>query len=364
METVERDYAPKGVVFYYIYKPLAHPEYNNYVSPVTIEERLMHVAEAKRVLGTSINWLADTMDNVFHDAMGKTANSELVIDPDGVVVARRLWSDPKELRQDLERLIGPVASPTQVADLNLPTQPPAPTVAKGIVPRLQKPAGRWWPLEIEAVVEGADLPFYVKIRAEGDSGLLADGNGKLYLGFHLDPLYGVHWNNEAGPVEFQLKAPPGLTVSPASGVGPEVEEPADADPREFLVDVAAQSLTLPLELNVFYYACDDALTFCIPVNQSYRITLARNESHGSSIQTSADGPMLAEGGRGGTRGEGGARRMPNIDSFDADGDGRISLAEAPPQMQGRFDLWDANGDGFISAREFRVNPWAAVPEPR
>ena len=41
----------------------------------------MHVEEAKRRLGTSFNWLADTMDNVFHDAMGKTPNSELVIDP-------------------------------------------------------------------------------------------------------------------------------------------------------------------------------------------------------------------------------------------------------------------------------------------
>ena len=89
LETVERDYSSKGVDFYYIYKPLAHPEFNNYVSPVTIEERLMHVEEAKRRLGSSITWLADTMDNVFHEAMGRTPNSELVIDPEGVIVARR-----------------------------------------------------------------------------------------------------------------------------------------------------------------------------------------------------------------------------------------------------------------------------------
>ena len=112
METVERDYAPKGVAFYYIYKPLAHPEYNHYVSPVTIDERLMHVAEAKRVLGTSVNWLADTMDNVFHQAMGRTPNGELVIDPDGVIVASRRWSNPGQLRQDLARLVGPVEHPT------------------------------------------------------------------------------------------------------------------------------------------------------------------------------------------------------------------------------------------------------------
>ncbi len=349
-------------MFYYIYKPLAHPEYNNYVSPVTLEERLMHVAEAKRVLGTSVNWLADTMDNVFHDAMGKTANSELVIDPDGVSVARRLWSDPEALRQDLERLVGPVENPTRVADLDLPSQPPAPTVTKGIVPRLEKPPGMWWPIEIEAVLENTDVPFYVKIRAEGDARLLATGEGKMYLGFHLDPLYAVHWNNEAGPVEFEIKAPPGVTVTPARGVGPKVDEPADADPREFLVDVMARSRDHPLDLDVFYYACDDALTFCIPVKQSYRITLARDESHGSSIPTSADGPMVGESGRGGgQRGAGGAGRRPDFRRFDADGDGRISPGEAPAQIRGRFGLWDADGDGFITEAELQADPWAAGP---
>ena len=290
-------------MFYYIYKPLAHPEFNNYIAPVTLEERLMHVAEAKRVLGTRVNWLADTMDNVFHETMGRTPNSELVIDPDGVIVARRAWSDPEELRRDLEGLVGPIENPTHVADLDMPALKPAPTVAKGIVPRLQKTAGML-PIEIEPVLESTDVPFYVKIRAEGDPGILANGNGSMYLGFHLDPLYHVHWNNEAGPVKFQLKAPPGVTVTPASGIGPDVEEPADADPREFLVNVTAENIDEPLDLDVFYFACDDALTFCIPVNQSYRITLARDESHDWSIQTTADGPQL----RGGPPGAGGARR--------------------------------------------------------
>lgn len=337
-------------MFYYVYKPLAHPEYNNYVSPVTIEERLMHVAEAKRRLGTSFNWLADTMDNVFHDAMGKTSNGELLIDPDGVIVAYRRWSDPQALREDLERLIGPVENPTQVADLDLPTQPPIPTVAKGIVPRLEKPGGGWWPIEIEADLESSEFPFYVKIRAEGDSGIIANGNGKMYLGFHLDPLYRVHWNNEAGPVKYQLNAPPGVTVTPANGVGPDVEEPADADPREFLVDVTAQNIDQSLDLNVFYYACDDDLTFCIPINQRYRITLARDESHLRAIQTGADGPIMNRPG-GGRRG-GPGRGRPDFSSLDTDGDGRISELEAPPRMQGFFSRVDANGDGFITESEF------------
>lgn len=350
METIERDYTAKGVVFYYVYKPLSHPEYNNYVSPVTLEERLMHVAEAKRVLGTSVIWLADTMDNVFHDAMDKTSNGELLIDPDGIIVVHRRWSDPRELREDLTRLVGPVENPTRIADLDLPTQPPRPTVAKGIVPRLEKPGGTWWPMEIEAVLESSDFPFYVKIRAEGDSAILANGNGKMYLGFHLDPLYRVHWNNEAGPVTFQLKPPAGVTVTPASGVGPQVEEPADADPREFLIEVTAENLDQPLDLDVFYTACDDALTFCVPVNQSYRITLARDESHRRAIQTAADGPIMNRrgGGRGGAPGMG---RRPDFSSLDTDGDGQISREEAPPRLQRLFSRLDANEDDFISESE-------------
>jgi len=370
LETVERDYSPQGVVFYYVYKPLAHPEYNNYIAPVTIEERLMHVEEAKRVLGTSVNWLADTMGNVLHDAMGKTPNSELVIDPDGVIVVARAWSDPQELRRDLERLIGPVDHPTTIADLDLPTQPPTPTVAKGIVPRIDKPAGML-PIQITPVFNDSETPFYVKIRAEGDPGILANGTGTMYLGFHLDPLYHVHWNNEAGPVTYQFNTPPGVTVTPASGVGPDVEAPADADPREFLVDVTAASIDQPLELDVFYFGCDDALTFCIPVNQTYEITLARDESHDWSIQTGADGPILGggpgggRGGAGGGRGgRGGGRGMPDLTSLDTNGDGRVSRDEAPEQMQRFFGQMDSNGDGFITADELQAGPGAGGAQQR
>ncbi len=303
METVERDYSDKGVDFYYVYKPLAHAEYDGYVVPVTIEERLMHVEEAKRRLGTSVNWLADTMDHVFHDAMGQTPNSEIVIDPDGMVVAARTWSDPDALRRDMERFIGSVDHPTTIADLDLPQQPPPPTAATGVVPRIERPSGMMT-LLLEPVLESTDKPFYVKIRAEGDLGTLTNGNGKLYLGFHLDPLYRVHWNNEAGPVKFELSAPPGVTVTPASGTGPDVAEPADSDPREFLVDVTATSVEEPLDLDVFYFACDDALTFCIPVNQSYRVYLQQDMNHGPSHA----GRGSADLGAPRNRPEGGGRR--------------------------------------------------------
>ena len=248
----------------------------------------------------------------------------------------------------MERFIGPVDNPTTVADLNLPTQPLPPTVANGIVPRIEKPAGMS-ALEIKADVEGSKAPFYVKIRAEGDPGVLANGTGTMYLGFHLDPLYRVHWNNEAGPVEYELKPPPGVTVTPIKGTGPEPEALADADPREFLVNVTADNVDQPLDLDVFYFACDDALTFCIPVNQSYQISLVRDEHHDRTIQTGADNRPITGGGR---------RRMPNLTSLDADGDGRVSLDEVPQRMRGFFDQMDGNGDGYLAEDELQAGPGA------
>jgi len=276
------------VAFYYIYKPLAHPEFNSYVVPFTLEERLMHVAEAKRTLGSRIPWLADTMDNSVHTAFGGVPNGELVIDPEGLIVAKRGWSDPAGLREDLARIVGPIDKLTKVTDLDMPTAPPPDDVARGIVPRIELPKGMW-PLIVEPAIEGTDTPFYVKLRAEGDPALLSSGSGKLYLGFHLDRLHKVHWNNEAPPVEFSITSSAGISVKPGNGVGPTPEQKADADPREFLIDVVADGADKSVGVDVKYYACDDALTFCVPVKQRYTVHFRQNKSHGWSMRTPARG---------------------------------------------------------------------------
>ena len=303
METVKLDYAPKGVKFFYIYKPLAHPDYHNYISPINIQERLMHITEAKRRLGSSITWLADTMDNVYHKASGETPNSELVVDPDGIIVVARSWSDPEALRKDLAGMVGVVDNPTRISGLNMPTQPIITTVAKGVVPRVKK-VGQYQAMETQAIQETSRVPFYTKLRVEGTNELFNTGNGTMYVGFHLDPLYRVHWNNEAPPMGFEITAPDGITVTPSSVVGPDPEEAADADPREFLIEVESEEPGGTMDLQVKYYACDDALTFCVPVTQDYTITLARDSSHHWSIQTDETGrivsggnPARREGGR-------------------------------------------------------------------
>ena len=96
---------------------------SNYIDPFTLEERLMHVAQAEVQLGSRIPWLADAMTNELKHALGDMPNPEFIIDPDGRVVGRRAWSNPTALRQDLERLVGPVENPTRVSDLGLVTAP-------------------------------------------------------------------------------------------------------------------------------------------------------------------------------------------------------------------------------------------------
>ena len=113
-------------------------------------------------------------------------NSEFIIDPDGRVVARRAWNDPTALRQDLERLIGPVENPTRVSDLNLVTEPAVPTVAKGIVPRVELP-GRMATLRVEPMLDETEYPFYTKLRADVDQQFLRTGNGTLYSRFPYRP---------------------------------------------------------------------------------------------------------------------------------------------------------------------------------
>ncbi len=339
--------------FYYIYKALAHPERDGYVKPFSLKERLMHVREAERRLGSRIPWLCDGMSNDLKSALGGVQNAELVIDPEGLVARRRAWSDPDELRRDLEDLVGPVEQPTRVADLDLKVEPPPDRVATGVVPRVEV-SGPMRALRIEPLIETEKVPFYAKLRAEADGALLSKGKGKLYLGFHLDPLYHVHWNNRTKPLEFEVVAPRGIRVSPRKGSAPKVAEPADADPREFLVKVkGARNATAPLELSVRYFACDDANTFCVPVKQRYRVHL-QPDPDGGRVTARGGG----RGGFGGSRmsrgpGESGGFGDPaaRIMSFDADGDGRITRDELPERMRQRFDRMDGNGDGAIDTGE-------------
>ena len=312
MEAVYQDYAPRGVQFYFVYKSLAHPEKNGYVQPFTLEERLMHVKEAKRTLGSKIPWICDSMDNRLKHALGNAPNSEFVIGPKGRIVRSRAWSDPTQLRKDLEMLVGQVAKVTRVSDLNLKRASTPTVAAQGVVERLPRPRSMK-PLQIQPLLTTSKQPFYVKLRAESDQQLQQTGQGKLYLGFHLDPLYHVHWNNLTKPVRVELKAPAGVILSETSLEGPTLKEPADVDPREFLIDVEAKKRTAPIEVTVKYFACNDEEGWCKAVTQQYKVTLEVDSDAGSAMR----GRRGDDGGRRGRAARPRSRNLGRRETRDA-----------------------------------------------
>ncbi len=186
METAYRDYAPEGVRFVCLYEALAHPEVNGYVNPITLEERQMHAAEAKRVLGSEIAWIAGNMANELKHALGNRQNSEYLLDPGGRVLRARAWSGPDQLR-DLAEFVGPVENPTDVSDLNMEIKPAPVHAPTGVVPRIENP-GTYRALISRPQLAKTNQPFYTRLRAEADQELLRSGEEKLYLAFLLGPL--------------------------------------------------------------------------------------------------------------------------------------------------------------------------------
>lgn len=277
MEATYRDYKNKNVDFYFVYKSLAHPQGNGFVRPTTLKERLLHVQTAKTSLGATIPWIVDTMDNQLKHAMGDRPNSEFIIGPDGTIVRMRDWSSAEALRADLTELVGKVDNPTDPRSLNMRTNFEKTEVARGVVERV-RPEGRMTAFKVET--KQSIRPTYVKLRAEGD------GQGKLYLGFFVDPIHKVHWNNQAGPVQVEVN---GKTLT-----GPNVTEKADADPREFLVEVGEGRIEIKLK----YVACDDKETWCNKLTQEFVVTQVADQDAG---RVSGARPGGQRGGGGGTR---------------------------------------------------------------
>jgi hypothetical protein len=337
LEAVHRDYGPKGVKVFFIYKSLAHPELvGDYVQPFTLDERLEHARQAEKQLGATVPWLVDAMDNRLKHALGDRPNSEFVIDPDGIIVRKRAWSHPAQLRKDLEQLVGPVEHETREADIQLKLQLPLkPAAAKGVAPRIERT--RMQAIAIETRIDPKGQPFFAKLRAEADRGLLTNGKGRLYLGFHLDPFHGAHWNNLATPLSIKLTPPAGLKIDKLTAEAAKVEAVSDADPREFLLNVEEWPKGEPLRLTVTYFACVGEES-CHAVQQEYQIHLRNDRDAG------------------GARGEGAgywdgkefARRML---ASDKDGDRLLNKEEVTGLVQPRFAHFDVNQDGLLSPKE-------------
>jgi hypothetical protein len=179
------------------------------------------------------------------------------------------------------------------------------------------------------------------------------GDGELYLGFHLDPVHHVHWNNLVDPVSWEVTLPESTTITPAKATGPKVKAATDIDPREFMVKVEDWSPGRSIPITVKYFACSDSEGWCKPVTQTYELVLQQDHAsgavHGRSFRRGG-GQEAGRAGRGGRQG----RRMPGLAQLDTNGDGKLSKDEVPDRMAQRFDRFDSNSDGFIDEDEMEV----------
>lgn len=340
LEAVHRDYAPKGVEFFFIYKSLAHPELaGNYIQPFTLEERMAHATQAKEQFGTQIPWVVDAMDNRLKRALGDRPNSQFLIDPQGIVVRKRAWSNPALVRADLEELVGPVDQITREEDLSLKFSLPLKDKAmRNVVPRVART--RMTAIVTEPVIEPSALPFYAKLRAEASAGLLSTGKGEMYIGFHLDPFQGGTWNNLAGALAFRMEASENTKTEPSEMTASLPAIASDADPREFFVEVSAWPVDEPLTLVVNYFVCASDET-CLAVEQRYRLHRKRDIDGG--------------GARGAGAGYWDARGfVSRLLLGDENDDGKIAKLEAAGIILPHFDKLDSNHDGLLEQQELSI----------
>lgn len=80
---------------------------------------------------------------------------------------------------------------------------------------------------------------------------------------------------------------------------------------------------------------------------------AAGASSNSSLGDSAGAVPAAAGGPSRSPGQGRRRGGFDLKTLDKDGDGKVSLQEAPERMRGFFSRIDANGDGFLEEAELR-----------
>jgi len=340
VETMARDFT--GVSFYYLYGSLAHPENNGYIQPFTIEERLLQVTDARKKLGTSVSWYCDGIDNEAKIALGNTPNGGYLFDSKGNLVLAQGWFDPEAMRTALGERHTVSALRTTVESLNLPEFDAVSSPATGVVPRVQIDE-RMMALQVTPLKSSE--PFYVKLRAEATMDALATGNGKLYIGFHLDPIHDVHWNNLVDPVTYEFTLPEGFSISPQSGKGPTISQVTDLDPREFLLEINNWERGQSVTCTVRYFACSDTEGWCKPVQQQYEISL-ETDRQGGNVMTRSNRS------RGGQRTSGVQRGAPSMERFDTNKDGVLTRDEMPEQMSRMFDRMDTNKDGNVDADEF------------
>ena len=350
IEAAARDFYPKGIRFFYIYRNLMHPENNGYIKPFHKKERLRHTQLAKELLQTAAPWVYDGMDNQTAMALASTnSNSVFIFSKAGEEIYQGSISQPEPFRDALIQLAGPIELPCRLEDLPAPTLQPINMLKAQYVQRakISIESDNFRPLQIRP--KDSRLPFYVKARVEADEELLSTGNGKIYLGFHIDPLYRVKWNNLGEPLKYALKSPQGV-VAPSINTAPRVSAAAtDEEPREFILQARKLDLNKPISLEVTYSVHTSAKRN-VEVTQYYLIYLQKDTFGGKVIgRQISPKDMVAASTKSATQS---SVFKAMLRRFDIDRNGKLTDDEVIGGLRTHFAEIDSNNDGAINESEY------------
>ena len=259
--------------------------------------------------------------------------------PEGTIVRKRAWNNPRELRQDLIELVGASETITAAADLNLPLrdviQPAAPI---GTVARVSREGMQAIKMQVDPAPT-SDSPFIAKLRAEASDALLQNGTGKLYLGVQLDPFYEAHWNHLVDSVTLTIEAAESVVLDKREVKAERSQNQNDSDPREFVLEVKSWPSDQPLSVSVTYFACIGEE--CLSRQEKYVLSRTKDEDGGGARGPGAGLWTVEEFSR-------------RLLADDRDRDGKLLPDEASGILLPHFDKLDQNGDGMLERSEIDV----------
>ncbi|VGO22973.1 hypothetical protein [Pontiella sulfatireligans] len=346
-------YKDNGVNFFYIYRHLAYPENHGYVQPINDLERLRHATLAAKHLNTRIPWLADPIDNqVAKGLKVRSGRAIMIYNQNGFEEYAGSISDIKPLNAALEKRVGAPAVSVQPEQLPEPNIAPVSMPQAKLVDRIEINPKRNRYITLLATPVDSDAPHYVKARFEGTEELVKTGNGKIYIGFHIDPIYQVTWNNLETPLKYSIKTTPGSTVAPSVNVAPRITQAAtDSEPREFLLEARKLSTTEPFKLAVAYSVRSKTSKRNISVVQQYLVYLKHDPFGGNTPnrQTELKG-FNTSSKDSATR----ARFNQFLKIMDLDRNGRISRDEASGVIRFNFHQLDTNRNGYVERSEYEA----------
>jgi len=336
------------VQFFYIYRALRHPENHGYLQPFIIQERIRQAQIARTRLLTRVPWLCDGMNNQVTLSLTEGRDFNVFLfSSDGEERYAGSLDNRTALLNALNNIVGEPPTRTALNAMDKPDIQPLEIAPPNLLDRTRfnPNTDPFFPLRIMPIA--SQSPFYVKLRAEGNGRLLQSGNGRLYLGFHMDPLYEAQWDNNASPLTYTLQTVSG-TVAPASDSAPVIRLARyDTEPREFTLSTRRLDLSNPLMLQVDYTVYLPRPGRSVNISQRYAIYMERDPLGGDAYRRQI---AYQDPPRRSTR-----VTMPgDLREYDTNGDRQISRQELSGNLWSRFPDMDTNKDGFLSAEEYQA----------